>query len=393
MSALPRRLRIAVLHRIFSAHAGGAENYAVRIAEQLAQRHEVHVFAQEIEHAGGALHLHRIGPSVRKPRWVNQLLYAFTAARATRSGFDIVHSHENTACGDIHSIHVKSVRQGLFGQARGFRRAMRWLKVATSPRLLTYVRLEGARFRPEPGRHVVVVSDAMRDEIARAYPEAAGRLEVVMPGVDMPGVDLPVLPGDRAQARARLGLPLEATLLLFVGNDYARKGLQTLLEALEQLPAAVHVAVAGKPGQRATFQTEAQRLGVAGRVHFLGSLADLAPAYHAADVLVHPTREDSFAMVVLEAMAHGLPVVVSAAPWCGISASLRDGEEALLLPDPHDAKALAAQVERVLADPLLRERLVLAGTARAQASGWDRAAEKFEAIYLRSIAERGLASS
>ena len=63
-------------------------------------------------------------------------------------------------------------------------------------------------------------------------------------------------------------------------------------------------------------------------------MQDVSPAYLAADVLVHPTLEDTFAMVVLEAMAYGLPVVVSSAAYCGISGLLSHGVNALLVHEP-----------------------------------------------------------
>jgi len=75
----------------------------------------------------------------------------------------------------------------------------------------------------------------------------------------------------------------------------------------------------------------ARDLGITERVRFLGIQSDMDPVYRAAESLVHPTLEDTYAMVVLEAMAHGLPVVVSGTPWCGISAELSDGVNALLL--------------------------------------------------------------
>jgi hypothetical protein len=82
-----------------------------------------------------------------KPRWVNQLWYAFATWRATRRGFDVVHSHENTWHGHVQTIHVKPVRHNLLAGRTGVRLALAWLKIALSPRLITYVALEAARFR------------------------------------------------------------------------------------------------------------------------------------------------------------------------------------------------------------------------------------------------------
>lgn len=382
-SAGSPRLRIAVLSRVFSVRGGGAESYSVRIAQELATRHEVHVFAQEAGPEIPGVQVHRVGVRLRKPRWINQLLFAWATRRLTR-GFDVVHSHENVWHADVHTIHVKTVRHGLLAGRRGLALALCWLKIATSPRLLAYLALEAARFAPAPGRQVVLASEWLRPDAAAAYPHAADRLRVVTPGVQWPAD-----PPGRAQARAALGLPVEGPLLLFVANDFARKGLETLLQALAQLPQDVQLAVAGGDCAVAAWQAKARAAGIAeGRIHWLGPQQDLAPAYRAADLLVHPTREDSFAMVALEAMAHGTPVVVSPVRWCGLAALLQHGQDAWVLDDPHDAPALAGAIGALLGDGALRERLAAGGQDLARRHGWETAAAAYEAIYRDSVAQR-----
>jgi UDP-glucose:(heptosyl)LPS alpha-1,3-glucosyltransferase len=375
-------MKIAVLNRVFARTGGGAESYSIALVEQLAQRHEVHVFAQQIDHAWPGVTYHRIS-RVARPRWVNQLWYAFATWRATSRGFDVVHSHENTWHGRVQTIHVKPVRHNLLAGRTGLRLALAWLKIVLSPRLITYVALEAARFRARPGQQVVVTSDNLLNEVLQVYPHAQPLVSVVTPGVALPG------PGPaRGEARRILGLPQDGRLLLFVANDYARKGLDGLLQALAALPPDVALAVVGNPAGIAAFQARAQALGVNGRVHFLGALKSVDPAYRAADVLVHPTFEDTFAMVVLEAMAHGLPVVVSGAAFCGISGLLRDGQDALLLADPRDVPSLCSQLARLLDDDSLRRLLSAGGRAFAANHDWTAAAAAYESCYQRSTSEK-----
>lgn len=381
MSGPGGRLRVAVLNRVFSASGGGAETYSIRLVEQLAARHEIHVFAQEISHQWPGVAYHRVSSPLRRSRWLNQLWYATATWLATRRGFDVVHSHENTWHGRLQTIHVKPVRHNLLAGRSGWRLAWRWLKIAGSPRLLAYLWLEGARFRPRPGRQVVLTSASLQADAIAAYPQAAALVSIVTPGVALPEAGW-----DRASARAALGLPAEGRMLLFVANDYLRKGLTTLLAALVTLPPDVQLAVVGNTGQARRFRDLAAALGVAQRVHFLGSLDGVAQAYRAADVLVHPTLDDTFAMVVLEALAHGLPVVVSGPAQCGISTLLQDGKDALLLADPQDSKELVETLQRLLADPGLLQRLSANGRAFARDHGWDKAAAQYEGLYRASVA-------
>ncbi len=374
-------MRIAIINRVFSRSAGGAESYSVSIAQALASKHEIHVFAQETNKPVDGVAYYPVFCLSKKPRWVNQLLFAIATWWLTRKGFDVVHSHENTWHGQIQTVHVRPLRYNLLHGRRGLRLALRWLKVCMSPRLITYVWLEAERFKRRPGRAIVATSKTLRHECEQAYPASLKRLSVITPGTYLQQDTM-----TRASARQQLKLPTDVPLLLFVANDYKRKGLDALLQALAKLAPDVHLAVAGNPAPIAHYRDQAEKLGVAARVLFLGSLDGLSPAYCAADCLAHPTLEDSFAMVVLEAMAHGLPVVVSGPAHCGISRELQDGQEALLLQDPRDAQALADLLRSVLDQPELAGQLRLNGLAFAKEHSWESAAQQYDALYRQATA-------
>ncbi|MGV8805545.1 MAG: glycosyltransferase family 4 protein [Polaromonas sp.] len=378
----PRKLRIAVLNRTFSTTGGGAEHYSVALVEQLAARHEIHVFAQEIDHQWPGVTYHRISMPLRKPRWLNQLWFAYRTWYATRYGFDIVHSHENTWHGDVQTVHVLPVKYNLFHGLTGWRRALRHVKVALSPRLLTYLALEHLRYASRPGRKIVVTSSSLQSIMKIAYPNCSSEVRVVSPGITMPA--LPVTAQRKSQARISLGLPASAYCLLFVANDYRKKGLEVLLEALAKLPENVVLAVVGHGTQIPLFKSQINSLKLNSRVFFLGSLKDVGPAYDAADCLAHPTLEDTFGMVVLEAMAHGLPVVVSSSRYCGISELLQTGLNALVVQDPRNSLELLHALELLLIQPLLRGQLIRGATDFALNHQWREVAFKQEEIYLSS---------
>ena len=374
-----RRLRIAVLNRVFAPTGGGAERYSIALVEQLAARHEIHVFAQQRNHDWPGVTYHKVSAPLLRPRWVNQLWYATATWWSTRRGFDVVHSHENTWRGHVQTMHVMPVKYNLFHGRVGMSRVLRWIKVATSLRLLVYLLFERARLAGSPQRHrVVFASTALQKIFGQTYPLMATAPAVITPGVK------PVVPPDAAQkksARAALGLPQTGACILFVGHDYRKKGLEVLVNSLARLPPDTVLAVVGNPAQIPVFRDQANRLGMAPRVFFLGALADVSEAYVAADMLAHPTLEDTFAMVVLEAMAHALPVVVSDARYCGIAALLDDGVNALILHDPKDAEALSDLLRRVTRDAPLRQRLGEAATVFSQAHQWPEIARQQEAIY------------
>ena len=386
LSTEPRRLRIAVLSRNFSVTGGGAERYSIAVVEALAPQHEVHVFSQTRDHAFPGVFYHRIALPMQRPRWINQLYFAWATWRATRSGFDIVHSHENTWHGNVQTVHVLPIKFTLFKDKQGVALALRWLKVASSPRLLAYLWLEKRRYAFALKRQIACASSALKEVLEITYPEAMPMLSVVTPGV----ANTPGWASEHARLKARnqFSLPKDASVLLFVGNDFVKKGLPALLAALSKLPEKTHLAVVGNSDGVQAMQRLAQHAGLTQRVHFLGSLAAMETAYQSADILVHPTLEDSYGMVVLEAMAHGLPVVVSGAPYSGIAQDLTDGVNALLLKDPKDVETLAAAIARLQSDVGFSDNLSRNAAAFAGERTWVKAAASY-ALMAQSMTEVG----
>jgi UDP-glucose:(heptosyl)LPS alpha-1,3-glucosyltransferase len=117
------------------------------------------------------------------------------------------------------------------------------------------------------------------------------------------------------------------------------------------------------------------------RVFFLGAQQQMEVAYRAADCLVHPTLQDSYGMVVLEAMAFGLPVVVSGLPYCGIAGDLTHRQQAWVLDDPRNPDQLVKALRAVLGDAQLASNMVAQGLAFAQAHSWEHAAAQHEQLF------------
>jgi UDP-glucose:(heptosyl)LPS alpha-1,3-glucosyltransferase len=372
-------LRIAVLSRNFVASGGGAERYSIAVVEHLASRHEIHVFAQNITHQFPGVTYHRISSPLKASRWMNQIYFATATWWATRRGFDVVHSHENTWHGNVQTVHVLPIRHNLFKDLTGMSRAMRWINIATSPRLIAYLLMEKMRYSLRKPRSITLASRSLDRVMRQTYVDSLSALRVITPGVDV--VEGPASPEIKNVARSRLGLPQSGRCILFVGNDVRKKGLPALLAAMPHLPSDMYVAVVSNTSQFESMRILADELGVANRVYLLGKLGDVRDAYRSADVLVHPTLEDTYAMVVLEAMSHGLPVVVSGPVFCGIAEDLQNGIEAIFLTDPRNPQEIASTIISVLDDPSNASRLVANGVKFANDHLWVTSALQYEKVY------------
>jgi UDP-glucose:(heptosyl)LPS alpha-1,3-glucosyltransferase len=134
----------------------------------------------------------------------------------------------------------------------------------------------------------------------------------------------------------------------------------------------------------APFKRLAEELGVGERVIFAGARRDLPAIYAAADALVLPSSYETFALVCVEAMASGLPVLAS--PVGGIEDYLRDGQNGFHI--QHDPTEIAAKLDRLLCDPELHARVRKAGLATAQDYSWQKIARKYLVMFDELIAER-----
>jgi glycosyltransferase involved in cell wall biosynthesis len=160
-------------------------------------------------------------------------------------------------------------------------------------------------------------------------------------------------------ARGSLDTPADAPLALALGRLHVNKGFDVLLAALANAP-RLHLWLAGEGDLRATLEQQAQMLGVAARVRFLGWRDDVPALLAAADFLVCPSRHEPLGNVVIEAWAAGVPVVATQSE--GPGALIVDGDNGLLVP-VDDAAALARTMLRLVDDRALRVRLAAAGKA------------------------------
>jgi phosphatidylinositol alpha-mannosyltransferase len=224
----------------------------------------------------------------------------------------------------------------------------------------------------------VAVSEAAASFLRRAVPSAA--LEIVPNGVDV---------GSFADAAARADLR-DGRRILWVNRLDPQKGFPVALAAfakvVTEVPDAVLI-VAGEGRDREALGLLTD--GVRARVDMRGAVShDDVPTYHAAsEVFVSPAvGQESFGMVLVEAMAAGSPVVATDIP--GYREVVTDGVDGLLVP-PRDPEALAAALVRVLRDPGLAARLARGGRARARAFDWPVVVDRLEKLYGRAIEGAG----
>jgi D-inositol-3-phosphate glycosyltransferase len=233
------------------------------------------------------------------------------------------------------------------------------------------------------------------DDLRRHYAAPADRIEIVPPGVDHAFFS----PGHRDGARAALGWgggrmsaiggrdASQHPVLLFVGRIQPLKGLDVAIRTLAQLDRddAELVIVGGPsglagPSELAKVHALADDLGVRDRVRFVLPQPHhlLSTWYRAADVVLVPSRSESFGLVALEAAACGAPVVASDVG--GLRTIIDDGRTGFLV-EPRDPSAFAVAVDKLLADPALANEMGAAGAERSRDFTWSTAAARLRRLY------------
>ncbi len=287
-------------------------------------------------------------------------------------------SHNDVMAGDVyvnHGVILASMR------ARG---NAAWLMLRNPFHVFIHLR-DRIRYRGRTHRAVVVLSRQDVAQLRDSYGRVRPRIVEIPNGVDLDHFHPPT-PHERVAARSALGLGTEERVAVFVGHEFHRKGLRYAVEGLRFAPSVLLLIVGGSDDIIAEANASAQELGVGDRVLFVGPRHDLGPFLAASDMFVLPSAYEANALVVLEALASGLPVVTTRVGYA--PEIIVDGENGYLV--DRDPRAVGERLEHLAqrdGDELdgFRRR---ARTSVANHS-WRAVAERYLRLADDLLAERG----
>lgn len=217
----------------------------------------------------------------------------------------------------------------------------------------------------------VAVSEKIKNELVEDVGIESDRIRVILNGVDVQEF----VPG--ATDRQKLGLPEDVTLALFAGDIRTnRKNLDTVLHALVQVP-ELHLAVAGNT-DGSPYPELAASLSLSERVHFLGFRRDIAQLMQTADLFVFPSRYEACTLVMMEAMASGLPVITATTAG---GAEIVTPDCGFVLADSDDTNALAQALSILKSDRHLRQKMGQAARTIAEQNTWTSKAQSYVDLF------------
>ncbi len=403
-------LRLAAISP-FVDRSHGTERALAELLERLAHRHhcEVHLYSQRVEdiavrapdaeriEKAGEIFWHRV-PRLPGPhlvefvgwvagnsllRWCHRLLHG--------APFDLVLSPGvNSLSADVVIVHALFHRLQEMTQDKNADAGMQVGFFRRMHRRAYYGLLARLERRIYGDRNVLVACVSHRTADLLAHYFQRHHVRVIPNGVDAAQFSPPRRLARRTQARLRQNFHSTDYVLLLLGNDWAVKGVPTVLAAMAAVPnLPLHLVVAGTDVVQ-PFREVASRLNISTQFRCEPPQQDVMDFYAAADVYVSPSREDSFGLPVLEAMACGLPVITSI--FAGVAELITNRVDGFVLPDPNDSRALAQLLERLYLDESLRERIGEAAVLTAKQWTWDRNAAELWKL-LECAAEKKMAAT
>jgi glycosyltransferase involved in cell wall biosynthesis len=366
----------------------GTERMVIEWLTRLVDEFEVHIYSQRVEDVDlSKVTWHRIrklrGPHMVSYLWwlaANHVSRFWDRLRGLK--YDLVFSPGiNCFDADAVSVHivfaefVRRVRPDLQFSHNSIGFWPRLVHRKLYYRLAIFV--EGIVFR-NPRIQLILTAPQTAEELKRFYGRE-GELPVISAAFDSSTFNPERRSSLRGGARVALAIPQDHFAILLVGNDWRKKGLPALLDAMQKLsdlPVDLLVVGEDDPGP---YRALIRERNIQNQVHFLPPRKDVEFYYAAADAYAGPSLEDTFALPVAEAMACGLPVIVSVR--AGASALITDGTDGLILNDPADAESLATMIRRLCLDSELCGRLGARATATTRPYTWERSSRELATIF------------
>lgn len=380
-------MKIAFIVYQFIREKGGVESYVFNLSKQLLDRgYEIHVFAHRFSlDKDKRLFFHHV-PAVNFWSPLKHWTFALNAPKVLkRSGikFDLIHGFTQTFFQDIYRVgggchwdymmSTYPLMQSLPGR----------IIMCLNPRHLSLLLLEKIIFKGKYYKQVTCISELCRSEIVRHYKLPMNEIEVIYNGVDVHVFTPENRLRYRNDMRAGYAVASDEILLLFVGSGFKRKGLKYAIDVLSlaDKPQKTKLLVVGK-GDFQKYRQYAKGKGVAHEVIFAGVCKNMHEIYAASDILIFPSEYDAFGTVCLEAMASGLPVIVS--KMSGASEIITHGKDGFVINHPISAREIVQYVNLLL-EKEKRDQVGLAARQKSEVYSFEANTEKIVNIYRKIL--------
>jgi UDP-glucose:(heptosyl)LPS alpha-1,3-glucosyltransferase len=339
----------------FSRYAGGAESYGVELATTLVENGwEVHFYGEKWDGEPKEAVFHEISVPRFLPSWAKILFFALKHKKMVQGkDFDVVLGFGNTIYMNVYQshggVHKYSTARKVYSENFAIGRFIKRLIIPLSLKYWVRHWIESAPFRLRPEPNIIAISDMISDDIEKHFGLSRDRIEIIYNGVDTSKYNTGFRGRLRGPLREKMGIQDDDVVFLFVSYDLKKKGIEPLVEASSLLKDSHGkcfkvVILGGEPYP--SLLKKVRMLGVESNIIFAGRSRSIEEYYANSDVLVLPTYYDACSLVVIEAMASGLPSITTI--YNGASGIINDGKDGFVISHPPKAEELAEKMKLLL---------------------------------------------
>jgi UDP-glucose:(heptosyl)LPS alpha-1,3-glucosyltransferase len=246
------------------------------------------------------------------------------------------------------------------------------------------VGIEGYSLRVS--RKVVAISRLMEKEVVEYHRVAPSKVACIYNGIEITEFSIDNKIKYRNEVRRGLGIADNAFVVIFPAHEFRRKGLEEVIKAAAKLGRKDIVILVVGRDDPAPFVAIAEKSGIKKNVIYAGMVSDIQKYYAASDAMVFPTDYEPFGLVILEAMATGLPVITSR--QAGAAELMIDGRNGLLLDDPRNIDDIAEKIKTLYEDRTYCENLGGEARKTAEKYSWDVITGETLKLYSKVVGAR-----
>ncbi len=341
-------MKVIIQIEHFDPFRGGAETYAALFCQDLiGHGHEVEVMTMSWGNIPPGVKVTRVKPAgiTRWQRWIS--FVSETRKLSQKSGADCILAMNRGGGMDVFQPHGGTIpgsqRQNMLRQPGPATRAIKMLSFTLGPKAVIARMLDREAYRT--AKRFVALSRMVFDDMRRYYQVPTEKIHLIYNGVDTVRFNPSLKEGLGSGLRKEYNIPEKAFVFSLVAHNFSLKGVDALIRAAARVKKSdCYWLIAGK-GRKGRFLSLAKDLGIDSRIVFAGPVERVEEVYAASNAYVHPTWYDPCSLVVLEALAMGLPVITTR--FNGAGELLEEGKSGFVIDHPADHRRLAECMERM----------------------------------------------
>ncbi|MEN2986546.1 MAG: glycosyltransferase family 4 protein [Thermodesulfovibrionaceae bacterium] len=371
-------MKIAIVRKKYTFH-GGAESYINELIKFLiSQGHEVLIYSinwQKPQEQSLPITFKKI-PVLSFNSFFRDLTFAvfgYFILKKERKNIDIIQSHDKFLIQDLYragdGCHIQWLKErwkrvGIFKK----------LSIAMNPYHWLILALEKAIFKGKRYKKIIAISELVRNNIINNYKVNPDDIIVIYNCIDYNRFASQNKPINRKEIRESFGIDENDFVVLFVGSGFERKGVKYLIEAAEKVKYPLTVLIVGK-GDSKKYKKYIKRQ----KIVFCGPQRKIEKFYSASDLFVFPTIYEPFGLVVLEAMAAGLPVITT--KLSGASEIILNGENGFVVDRPEDTDKIADYIDILIENRELYSHISKKAQTTASQFTMDKILQEIDKLY------------